>query len=89
MGPGAYPHCASASEDRLAAGDITSRDSTQIADVITAGVTYKLARFRRIRIPRATNFAGILIPVIPGPMSVIKTYRQLAPSDPMQRACLH
>ena len=44
MGPGAYPHCASAFEDRLAAGDITSRDSTRIADdVITAGVT--LARF--------------------------------------------
>src|SRR5947209_15681503 len=45
MGPTAYPHRASASEDPIAALGHHLQDSTHIADdVITAGLTYKLAR---------------------------------------------
>jgi hypothetical protein len=46
MGPTAYPHRASASEDPIAPLGHHLQDSTHIADdVITTGVTYKLARF--------------------------------------------
>jgi len=45
MGPTAYPHRASASEDPIAPLGHHLQDSTHIADdVITAGLTYKLAR---------------------------------------------
>lgn len=45
MGPTAYPHRASASEDPLATLGHHLQDSTHIAsDVITAGLTYKIAR---------------------------------------------
>src|SRR5438132_5569470 len=44
MGPTAYPHRASASENPMAALGHHLEDSTHIADdVITAGVTYKVA----------------------------------------------
>src|SRR5215470_7866755 len=46
MGPPAYPHRASASEDPIAPLGHHLQDSTHIAnDVITAGLTYKVARF--------------------------------------------
>jgi hypothetical protein len=46
IGPTAYPHRASASEDPIATLGHHLEDSTHIADdVITAGVTYKVARF--------------------------------------------
>jgi hypothetical protein len=46
MGPTAYPHRASASEDPMAALGHHLEDSTHIADdVITAGVTYRSVRF--------------------------------------------
>lgn len=45
LGPTAYPHRASASEDPLATLGHHLEDSTHIAnDVITAGLTYKIAR---------------------------------------------
>src|SRR5437868_7291859 len=45
MGPSAYPHRASASEDPVAALGHHLQDSTHIAnDVVTGGLTYKLAR---------------------------------------------
>lgn len=45
MGPTAYPHRASASEDPIASLGHHLEDSTHIAnDVITAGLTYKIAR---------------------------------------------
>ena len=45
LGPPAYPHRASASEDPLAALGHHQEDSTHIAaDVVTAGVTYRIAR---------------------------------------------
>jgi hypothetical protein len=45
LGPTAYPHRASASEDPMAALGHHLEDSTHIAaDVITAGFTYKIAR---------------------------------------------
>jgi len=45
MGPTAYPHRASASEDPIAPLGHHLQDSTHIADdVITAGFTYKIAR---------------------------------------------
>lgn len=45
MGPMAYPHRASASEDPMAALGHHLEDSTHISDdVITAGLTYKVAR---------------------------------------------
>lgn len=45
MGPAAYPHRASASEDPIATLGHHLEDSTHIADdVITTGVTYKIAR---------------------------------------------
>jgi hypothetical protein len=45
MGPTAYPHRASASEDPIAPLGHHLQDSTHISDdVITAGVTYKIAR---------------------------------------------
>jgi hypothetical protein len=45
MGPTAYPHRASASEDPLATLGHHLEDSTHIAnDVLTAGLTYKMAR---------------------------------------------
>jgi len=45
MGPSAYPHRASASEDPVASLGHHLQDSTHIAnDVITGGLTYKLAR---------------------------------------------
>lgn len=45
MGPTAYPHRASASEDPLATLGHHLEDSTHIAnDVLTAGLTYKIAR---------------------------------------------
>jgi hypothetical protein len=46
MGPTAYPHRASASEDPIAPLGHHLEDSTHIADgVITTGLTYKMARF--------------------------------------------
>ena len=46
MGPTAYPHRASASEDPVATLGHHLEDSTHIADdVVTAGLTYKIARF--------------------------------------------
>lgn len=46
MGPTAYPHRASASEDPIASLGHHLQDSTHIADdVITTGLTYKIARF--------------------------------------------
>lgn len=46
MGPTAYPHRASASEDPIAPLGHHLQDSTHIADdVITIGLTYRLARF--------------------------------------------
>ena len=46
MGPIAYPHRVSASEDPIAPLGHHLQDSTHIADdVITAGLTYKIARF--------------------------------------------
>ena len=46
MGPTAYPHRASASEDPITPLGHHLQDSTHIADdVVTAGVTYKMARF--------------------------------------------
>ena len=46
MGPTAYPHRASASEDPIAPLGHHLEDSTHIADdVVTAGLTYKIARF--------------------------------------------
>lgn len=46
MGPTAYPHRASASEDPIASLGHHLEDSTHIADdVITTGLTYKIARF--------------------------------------------
>ena len=46
MRPTAYPHRASASEDPIAALGHHLEDSTHIADdVITTGLTYKIARF--------------------------------------------
>jgi len=46
MGPTAYPHRASASEDPIASLGHHLEDSTHIADdVITTGFTYKIARF--------------------------------------------
>ena len=46
MGPPAYPHRASASEDPIAPLGHHLQDSTHIAsDVITTGLTYKIARF--------------------------------------------
>ena len=46
MGPTAYPHRASASEDPIAPLGHHLQDSTHIADdVITTGLTYKIARF--------------------------------------------
>ena len=46
IGPTAYPHRASASEDPIATLGHHLEDSTHIADdVITAGLTYKVARF--------------------------------------------
>jgi hypothetical protein len=46
MGPTAYPHRASASEDPIASLGHHLEDSTHIADeVITSGITYKIARF--------------------------------------------
>ena len=46
MGPTAYPHRASASENPIAVLGHHMEDSTHIADdVITAGLTYKVARF--------------------------------------------
>ncbi len=46
MGPTAYPHRASASEDPIAPLGHHLEDSTHIAaDVITTGLTYKVARF--------------------------------------------
>ncbi len=46
MGPTAYPHRASASEDPIAPLGHHLEDSTHIAaDVITTGFTYKVARF--------------------------------------------
>ena len=46
MGPTAYPHRASASEDPIATLGHHLEDSTHIADdVITTGLTYKIARF--------------------------------------------
>src|SRR6201998_3795781 len=45
LGPPAYPHRASASEDPLAALGHHQEDSTHIAaDVVTPGVTYRIAR---------------------------------------------
>jgi hypothetical protein len=45
LGPIAYPHRASASEDPLAALGHHQEDSTHIAgDVVTVGVTYRMAR---------------------------------------------
>jgi hypothetical protein len=45
MGPTAYPHRASASEDPVASLGHHLQDSTHIAsDVVTGGVTYKIAR---------------------------------------------
>lgn len=46
MGPTAYPHRVSASEDPMAPLGHHLQDSTHIADdVITTGLTYKIARF--------------------------------------------
>ena len=46
IGPTAYPHRASASEDPIATLGHHLQDSTHIADdVVTAGLTYKVARF--------------------------------------------
>jgi hypothetical protein len=46
MGPTAYPHRASASEDPLAPLGHHLEDSTHVADdVITTGLTYRIARF--------------------------------------------
>ncbi len=46
MGPTAYPHRASTSEDPIAPLGHHLQDSTHIADdVITTGLTYKIARF--------------------------------------------
>jgi len=46
IGPTAYPHRASASEDPIATLGHHLEDSTHIADdVVTAGLTYKVARF--------------------------------------------
>jgi len=46
IGPTAYPHRASASEDPIAPLGHHLQDSTHITyDVITAGLTYKIARF--------------------------------------------
>ena len=46
MGPTAYPHRASASEDPIAPLGHHLQDSTHIADdVITTGMAYKIARF--------------------------------------------
>lgn len=46
MGPTAYPHRASASEDPMATLGHHLEDSTHIAnDVVTAGLTYQYARF--------------------------------------------
>ena len=46
MGPTAYPHRASASEDPIAPLGHHLQDSTHISDeVVTAGLTYKFARF--------------------------------------------
>jgi hypothetical protein len=46
MGPTAYPHRASASEDPIAPLGHHLEDSTHIADdVVTTGLTYKFARF--------------------------------------------
>ena len=46
MGPTAYPHRASAAENPMAALGHHLEDSTHIADdVITAGLTYRIARF--------------------------------------------
>ncbi len=46
MGPTAYPHRSSASEDSIAPLGHHLQDSTHIADdVITTGLTYKIARF--------------------------------------------
>jgi hypothetical protein len=46
LGPTAYPHRASASEDPIASLGHHLQDSTHIADdVVTAGLTYKFARF--------------------------------------------
>jgi hypothetical protein len=46
LGPTAYPHRASASEDPIATLGHHLEDSTHISnDVITAGLTYKVARF--------------------------------------------
>jgi len=46
IGPTAYPHRASAAENPMAALGHHLEDSTHIADdVITAGLTYKIARF--------------------------------------------
>src|SRR5437899_6036339 len=46
MGPTAYPHRTSASEDPIAPLGHHLQDSTHIADdVVTAGLTYKSARF--------------------------------------------
>ncbi len=46
MGPTAYPHRASASEDPMAPLGHHLEDSTHIADdVITAGLTYRMVRF--------------------------------------------
>jgi hypothetical protein len=45
MGPSAYPHRASASEDPVASLGHHLQDSTHIAnDVVTGGLTYKIAR---------------------------------------------
>jgi hypothetical protein len=46
MGPSAYPHRASASEDPIAALGHHLEDSTHIADdVVTVGLTHKIVRF--------------------------------------------
>src|SRR5215831_16481866 len=46
MGPAAYPHRASASEDPIAPLGHHLEDSTHVADdVITTGLTYRIARF--------------------------------------------
>lgn len=71
MGPLAYPHRASASEDPIAPLGHHLQDSTHIADdVITAGLTYRNVswKFRDSMDASRTSFAGTWTPAksIPG-----------------------
>ena len=74
IGPTAYPHRASASEDPIATLGHHLEDSTHVADdVITAGLTYKVARLRPPAFMGAspTNSVGTLTPAksIRGPFA--------------------